>query len=101
MLKHIVMWKLKDEAMGNSKCKNAKLMKEKLLSLKVKIHEIKSMEVGIKAEEAGNNGYDIILITEFNNFDDLNTYRIHPEHKKVVGFINEITTERAAIDYII
>ncbi len=28
MIKHIVMWKLKDEAEGNSKAENAKIIKK-------------------------------------------------------------------------
>lgn len=37
MVKHIVMWKLKDAVRGNTKTVNAKLMKEKLESLNGKI----------------------------------------------------------------
>ncbi len=33
MVKHIVMWKLKDEAHGNDKATNAKMIKESLEAL--------------------------------------------------------------------
>ena len=37
MIKHIVMWKLKEEAEGHSKEENAKLIKNMLEGLKDKI----------------------------------------------------------------
>ena len=46
MIKHVVMWKLKNEAEGNSKSRNIELVKEKLLSLKPVISQISSLEVG-------------------------------------------------------
>ena len=47
MIKHIVMWKLKDEAEGNSKDENAKIIKNSLEDLKGKINEIVDIEVVI------------------------------------------------------
>lgn len=37
MIKHIVMWKLKDEAEGNSKAENAQIIKNSLEDLKEKL----------------------------------------------------------------
>ncbi|WNY27073.1 hypothetical protein MsAm2_08590 [Methanolapillus ohkumae] len=45
MLRHIVMWTLCEEAMGNSAGKNACLIKEKLEGLYGKIPEILSIRV--------------------------------------------------------
>jgi len=47
MIKHIVMWKLKDFAEEANKAVNAQKIKELLESLKDKIKEIKHIEVGI------------------------------------------------------
>ena len=47
MIKHIVLWKLKDEANGLSKNENAKAIKQKLESLKDKIEGLVNIEVGI------------------------------------------------------
>ena len=40
MIKHIVIWKLKDMAAGKTKAENAVLLKERLESLKDKIQEV-------------------------------------------------------------
>ena len=39
MIKHIVMWKLKDEAEGNSKAENAKIIKNSIEDLKENINK--------------------------------------------------------------
>jgi len=31
--------------------------------------------------------------------DDLNSYQVHPEHKKVAAYIGKVKTSRAAVDY--
>lgn len=98
MFKHIVMWKLKDFAEGNSKAENAMLIKTRLEGLKEKISEIKHIEVGInilKAEQA----YDAVLYSIFDTLDDLNAYQKHPEHVKVSEFIGRVRNERAVADY--
>ena len=99
MIKHIVIFKLKDSANGKSKADNAEELKIRLLGLKDKIKEILEIEVGIKSDEASDTNYDLILITKFNGFDELDIYRVHPEHLKVVEFVGEVSDERVAIDY--
>ena len=46
MIKHIVMWKLKEEAEGNNKEENISIVKDKLNALTHVIEEILSLEVG-------------------------------------------------------
>ncbi len=99
MIKHIVVFKLKDSANGKSKAENAEELKIRLLGLKDSIKEIIEIEVGIKSDKAPETNYDIILTTKFTGFDELDIYRVHPEHLKVVEFIGKISNERVAIDY--
>lgn len=64
MVKHVVAWKLKDEAEGNNKEKNAKIIKENLERLKDVIKEIKHIEVGININTS-NAAFDLVLYSEF------------------------------------
>lgn len=98
MIKHIVMWRLKDFANGVNKEENARKLKSHLESLKSKIKEIKHIEVGIniKSSDAAS---DVVLYSEFDSMDDLEAYQRHPEHMKVVDFVNEIRLERRVVDY--
>lgn len=98
MVKHIVMWKLKDEHNGMNKAELTNEMKKQLLALKNDITELVSIDVGINTIHPEKNS-DIVLTTEFKSFDDLNAYAIHPEHLKVVDFVKQIVVERACVDY--
>ena len=100
MLKHIVMWKLKENAEGNSKEENAKLMKQKLEALKSKIPEIGVIEVGINAIPS-DAAYDVTLYCEFKDEAALKTYQVHPEHVKVAEFVGKINDNRVVVDYLV
>lgn len=99
MVKHIICLKLKEFADGNPKSENAKLAAEKLLELKNKIKEIKSIEVGLNSPHTPADNFDLVLYTEFNSFADLEIYQKHPEHVKVADFIKKIRETRACVDY--
>jgi hypothetical protein len=98
MIKHIVMWSLIEEYNGQPKSTVAKELKTRLLELENKIPQIKSIEVGINEVNFDRN-HDVVLITEFDSFDDLSIYANHPDHLKLVEFVKQISTARAAIDF--
>lgn len=95
MIRHIVMWRLKEE----NKEANKLEIKKRLLSLEGKIAELKSISVEFNLPEANAANYDVVLLTEFNNFQDLDIYANHPLHLEVVSFIKSVVSERVAIDY--
>lgn len=97
MIKHIVMWKLKDEAHGNNKATNAGLVKEKLEALSGKIDGLLKIEVGIDFLGGGN--FDVVLYSELSSKDALDTYQNHPLHQAVLPFIREAVMDRKAVDY--
>lgn len=97
MIKHIVMWKLKDTAHGNDKATNAILIKEKLEALNSKIEGVLKIEVGIDFLENGN--FDVVLYSELESRDALDTYQNHPLHQALLPFIREAVIDRKAVDY--
>lgn len=97
MINHVVLFKLKDYP-GNEKVRIINELKALLEDLKYKIFEVKFIEVGINYEMETKN-YDIALISHFESLNDLEKYRVHPEHLKVVERIKETTVERASVDY--
>ena len=99
MIKHIVFFRLQDEAEGHTKEENAFIIKEGLLSLREKIDVLVSEEVGINIPNAKKTDYDLCLICEFRTWEDLDTYQNHPEHLKVAGYITKVRAARAAVDY--
>ncbi len=100
MVKHIVMWKLKDSAEGGSKIENARKIKEGLEVLKGVIEEIRELEVGINFEKS-DMAYDLVLYSAFDNERDLDIYQNHPEHLKVGAFIGKVKDKRIVVDYLV
>lgn len=92
MIKHIVIWKFKE----NEEEKMKEFL-EGLNRLKGIIPEIKNMETGVNINP--KNEYDAILISEFETMEDLETYKNHPEHIKVSNLCKSIRLDRQAIDY--
>ncbi|MEI7695272.1 MAG: Dabb family protein [Chlorobium sp.] len=98
MVKHIVIWKLKDEAHGNERQTNANLVKEKLLALRGRIPGMRSLEVGFDLSRTSSSG-DIVLYSEFIDRDALEAYQAHPAHEALKPFIGGVTAERRIVDY--
>lgn len=98
MIKHIVMWKLKEEALGNSKKENALLIKDKLEALRGQIPEILDLEVGIDFLES-EQSYDIVLVSTFASKEALDIYQKHPKHVEVGAFVGEVRLTRTVVDY--
>ena len=98
MIKHIVVWTLKDQAEGMTKQQNLQKMKTLLEALPNKILQIKGFQVGLN-KFPSDAAADISLISEFTNKADLDIYQNHPEHKKVAEFIGKIRNQRFVVDY--
>lgn len=93
MIKHIVLWKLKDRS-------KAVEMKAALDTLPALISQIAEFEVGIN-KEAGESLSDMALSSAFATQADLETYVNHPAHQAVVAFIRPLVSERRVADWII
>jgi hypothetical protein len=93
MIKHIVVWRLKDRSKAES-------MKAALEALPAAIPQIRSFEVGI-CMEPGESLADIALVSTFESNADLQAYVVHPAHQKVVALIRELAAERRVADYVV
>ena len=98
MIKHVVMWKFKESALNNTKEENINEFASKLEALVGVIDEIVSLRVEKNILPA-ETGSDLILLSEFNSLQDLDTYNNHPEHQKVLAFGKEVIGERRAVDF--
>ncbi len=98
MIKHIVMWRLKDQALGASAAQNAERLKSRLEALKETIPQIREIEVGLNLNPSPASS-DVVLYSVFESREDLEAYQKHPEHQKIAGFVSEIRSERRVVDY--
>jgi hypothetical protein len=98
MIKHIVMWKLKDNVDGKNKSEIASFLKEQLENMKNTVPEIVNIEAGINFNR-GPIAYDLSLYSEFNSEEDLASYQDNEDHKKVKELIVKYAENGVVVDY--
>lgn len=98
MIKHIVAWRFKAEALGSSKAENLVRAKSALEALRTTVPSVRHLEVGLDVG-VDHSAWDIVLYSEFDDRDGLLAYQVHPEHMKVAQLIGEMRESRAAVDY--
>jgi len=95
-IRHIVLWRLgADDA--DTRAVHAQEMQQRLEALVDVIDEIESMRVRPNVAFPASN-WDVALEADFADTAALERYIEHPEHQKVVAFVREVTSERAAVD---
>lgn len=97
MVKHIVMWRLKDKS---TKDADAARIKELLESLTGRIPGLLKIEVGVNFIEDANSA-EVELYSEFADAAALAGYQVHPLHLEVVPQVKALAVERRSADYLI
>ena len=97
MIKHIVIWQLKDTA---NKLEDAKKIKHMLESLQDKIEGLLKIEVGLSILSNQASLGDVCLYSEFATQQALAAYHIHPLHVAAKDFIQERVDSRAVVDFM-
>ena len=98
MVKHIVMFKLKEFASPADKTTKMQEIKTRLEALIDKIDVLRKIEVHFNCNP--EETWDIILETELDTLADVSTYANHPEHVAVAkGIIGPVKADRACVDY--
>ena len=97
MVKHIVLFKLKDEVPEAEKLVVMKKFKEAIEALPAVIPVIRKIEVGLNTNPGET--WHIALYSEFDNLDDVKFYATHPLHVAAGKIIAEVKESRACVDY--
>jgi len=98
MLQHVVMWKLKEQALGMDKAALCLELKKRLESLVGKVPEIRAFQVGLNVVP-GDTAHDVVLVSSFDDGAGLEGYMKNPDHQRVVEFVKQVVAERRAVDY--
>jgi hypothetical protein len=95
MVKHIILWKLKEEN-NTAEIKNG--IKQNLEGLLGKIDGL--IEIKVQTECLESSNVDVMLYSAFENEEALKNYAVHPEHVKVADtFVRPYTAIRSCIDF--
>jgi len=91
MIRHIVMWKLKN-------ADDALRFKELLDSCRGLVPGMHEFEVGIRRDDLEAN-VDVVLVSTFTDTASLDAYQLHPHHKAVGAQLGPMRDTRSVLDY--
>jgi len=77
---------------------NINKLKDKLDNLKNKIPQIIDLQTGVNISTS-SNAYDLVLVTLFKDQQELEDYKIHPEHLLVLDYLKEVNETMTVVDY--
>lgn len=97
MVKHIVLFKLKEEVPADEKQKVMYAFKQAIEALPAKIPFIRKVEVGLNMNPGET--WHIALYSEFDTLDDVKAYSTHPDHVAAAGLLAKVKEGRACVDY--
>ena len=99
MIRHVCMFKFKEEAEGRTKQENINITKSMLDKLPETIGYILHSETFVADKDQKPDNYDLILISDFESLETLEEYKIHPDHVAVGDFMRPVRISRTCIDY--
>lgn len=98
MVKHVILWQLKDELTAEEKKEVKKGIKEGLEGLAGEIPGL--LEITVQIEGLASSNADVMLDSSFTDEDALKAYAVHPAHVAVAdGKVRPYTKTRVCLDY--
>jgi hypothetical protein len=93
MVKHIVMFKLKEKSPDN-----LKTLTSALNEMKGQIETLRFIEVG-EDFKGSDRSFDLVLTTHFENRQGLETYAGHKVHQPVIQLARSLCSQTVVVDY--
>ena|SRR5664279_5666606 len=97
MLKHVVIWKVREPA---QRAANVAAIRHALEGLRGRIPGLLAIEVGADIGY-DNSGQDVVLYAEFADRAALDVYQDHPLHLDAKAVIGPLLTNRVAVDWVV
>jgi stress responsive alpha/beta barrel protein len=98
MIKHIVLWTLKNRENPQSHEETAAAIKAKIEGMRGRIPGLLHIEGGIDFMKSADS-WDIALYAELESREALAGYHVHPAHEEFKAFIGPRRQQRSLIDY--
>ncbi len=98
MVKHVILWTLKEELSAEEKESVKAGIKEGLEGLKGQIPGLIDIQVNI--DPLASSNAEVMLDSSFENEESLKGYAVHPAHVAVAdGKVRPYTASRTCMDY--
>ena len=99
MVKHIILWKLKDGFSAEKKAEILAGIKQNLEALKGVVPGLVEIKVNCENVLATSNA-DVMLDSSFESAEALKNYAVHPAHVAAAdNFVRPYTAVRLCLDY--
>ena len=99
MVKHIILWTLKDEFSEEEKLKIKKGIKENIEGLNGKIPGLIDIKVCHEGRLPSSNA-EVMLDSTLESAEALKNYAVHPDHVEVANtYVRPYTASRACLDF--
>lgn len=97
MIKHIVLFKLRDDVEESTKATRLPSIKQQFLALQGIIPSLRSIEIGLNCNP--KEKFDLALVATFDDLAGLSAYATDPRHVAVAKQVGEMLDVRACTDY--
>lgn len=97
MVRHIVLFKLKNTLAEAEKREVMVAFKQAIEALPAQIDVIRHIEVGLNMNP--DEAFDIALNGEFDSLEDVRFYAAHPAHLAAASLLKDAKESRACTDY--
>jgi hypothetical protein len=98
MIRHIVMWRLKPEAVRADGIENIERIRRSVAEARAGIPGLLELELGVN-EAPGSDAADLVLLAQFDSWEALRGYESHPLHAQLRALIGPLRVERRVVDY--
>ena len=91
MVKHVVMWTLKDKS-------KAEFLKNEIDGMKGKIPSLVDVESGVNYNES-DAAFDLVLISIHRSKEELDAYQVDPIHQAFAQLLKPEVISRHVVDF--
>ena len=100
MVKHVILWTLREEYSAQEKAEIKRGIKEGLEGLKGKVPGL--LEITVNTQPLASSNCDLMLDSLLESEKALKGYAVHPAHVEVANTkVRPFTASRTCMDYLI
>ena len=98
MVKHVILWQLKDELTVDEK---KKIKAEMVVALEGLVGKVPGLlEVKVQTEGLASSNAEVMLDTTLTDEEALKGYAVHPDHVEVANtYVRPFTKTRLCLDF--
>jgi hypothetical protein len=99
MIKHVAMWKLKEEYRKDRLQEIFLEFKKRFATVLQTIPGILSFELGMNGNKTDPVAADVVLISTHKDWAALKVYQEHPLHLEIAKYVSSVREMRTVVDF--